>query len=145
MLRVLSSVVCPRDPCQYSLTQVRWGKAAHIIFFGFAILTNLLCSLSMLQGMPLPLFLGPTVGWPDHALCQAARAVHLEGQDASAPMTAGCVAAINALTGVNIFAQAFLIPIGVIFYACIGGLKATFTTSYIHTGESVAVNNIFYP
>ena len=30
-------------------------------------------------------------------------------------------------------AMSFLIPIGVVFYAAIGGLKATFTTSYMHT------------
>lgn len=29
--------------------------------------------------------------------------------------------------------MSFLIPIGVVFYAAIGGLKATFTTSYFHT------------
>jgi Na+/proline symporter len=29
--------------------------------------------------------------------------------------------------------MAFLIPIGVVFYAAIGGLKSTFTTSYFHT------------
>ena len=29
--------------------------------------------------------------------------------------------------------MSFLIPIGVVCYAAIGGLKATFTTSYMHT------------
>ena len=29
--------------------------------------------------------------------------------------------------------MSFLIPIGVVVYAAIGGLKATFTTSYLHT------------
>ena len=29
--------------------------------------------------------------------------------------------------------MSFLIPIGVVIYAAIGGLKATFTTSYMHT------------
>ena len=29
-------------------------------------------------------------------------------------------------------AMSFLIPIGVVVYAAIGGLKATFTTSYMH-------------
>ena len=39
------------------------------------------------------------------------------------------------LVVVIIFAHAamsFLIPIGVVVYAAIGGLKATFTTSYMH-------------
>lgn len=33
------------------LVYVRWGPAAHIIYFFFSVLTNLLVSLSMLQGM----------------------------------------------------------------------------------------------
>ena len=36
---------------------------------------------------------------------------------------AGCVAAINALTGVNVFAQAFLIPVGVVFYGAMRTLS----------------------
>jgi hypothetical protein len=51
-------------------------------FFGFAVVTNLLVSLSMLQG---------------------------------------CVSVINTLTGVNLYAISFLIPIGVVVYATIGG------------------------
>lgn len=48
----------------------------------------------------------------------------------------GGSAVINALTGMNIYAAAFLIPIGVILYTAIGGLKATFMSSYIHTVRS---------
>lgn len=33
----------------------------------------------------------------------------------------------------NIWAMSFLIPLGIMIYASVGGLKATFTTSYIHT------------
>mmetsp|Transcript_3555 Transcript_3555/g.10340 ORF Transcript_3555/g.10340 Transcript_3555/m.10340 type:complete len:694 (-) Transcript_3555:691-2772(-) len=45
----------------------------------------------------------------------------------------GGSAVINALTGMNIYAAAFLIPIGIIMYTAIGGLKATFMSCYIHT------------
>ena len=45
----------------------------------------------------------------------------------------GGSAVINALTGMNIYAATFLIPIGVIMYTAIGGLKATFMSSYVHT------------
>lgn len=45
----------------------------------------------------------------------------------------GGSAVINAITGMDIYAAAFLIPIGVILYTAIGGLKATFMSSYIHT------------
>ncbi|BDA49838.1 Urea-proton symporter DUR3 [Coccomyxa sp. Obi] len=84
----------PKAHTLLELVYVRWGRWAHMIFFFFAVVTNLLVSMSMLQG---------------------------------------CVSAVNALTGVNLYAMSFLIPIGVVFYAAIGGLKATFTTSYMHT------------
>ena len=45
----------------------------------------------------------------------------------------GGSAVINALTGMNIYAASFLIPLGIILYTAIGGLKATFMSSYIHT------------
>ncbi|XP_040945094.1 urea-proton symporter DUR3 isoform X2 [Gossypium hirsutum] len=40
---------------------------------------------------------------------------------------------VNALTGLNIYAASFLIPLGVIVYTLAGGLKATFLASYIHS------------
>ena len=52
------------------------------VFFAFAVITNLLVSLSMLQG---------------------------------------CVSVINTLTNVNVYAISFLIPLGVVVYATIGG------------------------
>lgn len=45
----------------------------------------------------------------------------------------GGSAVVNALTGVNIYAASFLIPLGVIVYTIAGGLKATFLASYIHS------------
>ena len=54
------------------------------VFFAFAVITNLLVSLSMLQG---------------------------------------CVSVINTLTNVNVYAISFLIPIGVVLYATIGGKR----------------------
>lgn len=45
----------------------------------------------------------------------------------------GGAAVVNALTGMNLNAASFLIPIGVIIYTMAGGLKATFMASYIHT------------
>jgi Na+/proline symporter len=44
----------------------------------------------------------------------------------------GGASVISALSGVNIYAAAFLIPIGVMFYTAHGGLKATFMASWIH-------------
>ncbi|XP_020552693.1 urea-proton symporter DUR3 isoform X2 [Sesamum indicum] len=55
----------------------------------------------------------------------------------TAMLLLGGSAVVNALTGVNIYAASFLIPLGVIVYTLAGGLKATFLASYIH---SVIVN-----
>jgi len=45
----------------------------------------------------------------------------------------GGSAVINGLTGMNISIAAFLIPIGVMIYTLVGGLKATFIADYMHT------------
>ncbi|XP_076894897.1 urea-proton symporter DUR3-like [Bidens hawaiensis] len=51
----------------------------------------------------------------------------------TAMLLLGGSAVVNALTGVNIYAASFLIPLGVIVYTLAGGLKATFLASYIHS------------
>ena len=51
-------------------------------------------------------------------------------------MLQGAVVVINALTGVNIYAICFVVPAGIAMYAVSGGLKSTFITSWIHTGNS---------
>ena len=45
----------PKAHTMLELVYVRWGPVAHIIYFFFAVLTNLLVSLSMLQGTLLVL------------------------------------------------------------------------------------------
>lgn len=52
----------------------------------------------------------------------------------TAMLILGGSAVINALTGVNTYASAFLIPVGVAFYTAHGGLKATFLASWSHVG-----------
>jgi SSS family transporter len=42
----------------------------------------------------------------------------------------GGVAVITSLTGINIYLAAFMIPIGIIVYTFVGGLKATFLADY---------------
>eukprot|EP00775_Hariotina_reticulata_P003269 gene3269-3546_t len=44
----------------------------------------------------------------------------------------GGASVVNALTGVNIYAGAFLIPVGVMLYTAHGGLKATFIAAWGH-------------
>ncbi|KAL8141732.1 hypothetical protein V2J09_014764 [Rumex salicifolius] len=51
----------------------------------------------------------------------------------TAMLLLGGSAVVNALTGVNIYAASFLIPLGVVVYTLAGGLKATFLASYIHS------------
>ncbi|KAL0931489.1 urea active [Colletotrichum truncatum] len=48
-------------------------------------------------------------------------------------MILGASAAISFLTGIHIMAFTFLLPLGVILYTLVGGIKATFLTDYIHT------------
>lgn len=42
-------------------------------------------------------------------------------------LTEGCS------TGVHIIAATFLLPVGVVMYTFVGGIKATFLTDYFHT------------
>lgn len=51
----------------------------------------------------------------------------------TAMLLLGGSAVVNALTGMDIYAASFLIPLGVIVYTLAGGLKATFLASYIHS------------
>lgn len=52
---------------------------------------------------------------------------------AVANMLLGASAAITGLTGMNITAATYLLPVGVILYTSVGGIKATFLTDYFHT------------
>ncbi|OBZ74885.1 putative urea active transporter 1 [Grifola frondosa] len=45
----------------------------------------------------------------------------------------GGAATVNALTGMNIIAACFLLPIGIAVYVVFGGLRATFICDYAHT------------
>lgn len=58
-------------------------------------------------------------------------------------LIAGGAATINALTGVSVVAAVFLMPIPVVAYTFIGGLKATFITDYIH-GVAVLIIIILF-
>ena len=49
----------------------------------------------------------------------------------------------NALTGMNIYAACFLIPVGCIIYVLFGGLRATFLTDFVHTAALFTIILIF--
>lgn len=55
----------------------------------------------------------------------------------------GGSAVMSALTGMNVYAAAFLIPLGVATYTFHGGLKATVLAAYIHTAFIFVVLCIF--
>ncbi|KAI1103865.1 sodium/proline symporter [Jackrogersella minutella] len=48
-------------------------------------------------------------------------------------MLLGASAAVTSLTGMNVIASIYLLPVGVGVYTYFGGLRATFLTDYIHT------------
>ncbi|KAH7251082.1 Sodium:solute symporter family-domain-containing protein [Fusarium tricinctum] len=52
---------------------------------------------------------------------------------AVANMLLGASAAISALSGIHVIAATFLLPVGVVLYTFVGGIKATFLTDYFHT------------
>ena len=51
----------------------------------------------------------------------------------TAMLLLGGAAVVNGLTGMIFSIAAFLIPIGVMIYTLVGGLKATFVADYLHT------------
>ena len=51
----------------------------------------------------------------------------------TAMLLLGGSAVVNGLTGMDISIAAILIPIGVMIYTLVGGLKATFVADYMHT------------
>ncbi|KAJ7039002.1 solute symporter family transporter [Mycena alexandri] len=51
----------------------------------------------------------------------------------------GGATTVNALTGMNAIAACFLIPIPVVIYTLVGGLRATFFSDYIHTALIFAI------
>ena len=45
----------------------------------------------------------------------------------------GGSATVHALTGMHTVAAIYLLPVGVVAYTLVGGLKATFLTDWVHT------------
>lgn len=58
-------------------------------------------------------------------------------------LIAGGSSTISALTGMHTVAAIFLMPVGVVAYTFIGGLKATFITDYIHGAAVLIIIIIF--
>ncbi|CDO71338.1 hypothetical protein BN946_scf184908.g96 [Trametes cinnabarina] len=56
----------------------------------------------------------------------------------------GGAATVNALTGMNIVAACFLLPIGIAVYVIFGGLRATFICDYTHTMILFVIIYVFF-
>lgn len=61
----------------------------------------------------------------------------------SVEMIIGGSATVNALTGMDTIAAIFLLPVGVVAYTLVGGLKATILTDWVHTFIVLVVILIF--
>lgn len=61
----------------------------------------------------------------------------------TAMLFTGGSAIVNNLTGMNVVAGCYLLPLGVMIYTLFGGLKATFLTDYIHTVIILVIILIF--
>ncbi|KAI8977810.1 Na+/solute symporter [Trametes punicea] len=56
----------------------------------------------------------------------------------------GGASTVNALTGMNVIAACFLLPIGIAVYVIFGGLRATFICDYAHTMILFVIIYIFF-
>ena len=104
---ILSIELKRKAPAAHTMCEVilyGWGRAAHKVFLGFALVTNVIVTAMLLLGG---------------------------------------AAVVTSLTGMNIYADSFLIPVGVILYTLSGGLKATFLASYVHTAIIFAMLVLF--
>ncbi|RUS20158.1 Sodium/solute symporter [Endogone sp. FLAS-F59071] len=98
----------PNAHTMLEIVNVRYGKTAHLTFLFFGLATNIIPFLTK-----LPLIFCLVV--------------------VTAMLLLGGSAVVSTLTGMNVIAACFLLPLGVIVYTLFGGLKATFLTDYVHT------------
>ncbi|KAI4131912.1 MAG: hypothetical protein LQ338_000994 [Usnochroma carphineum] len=61
----------------------------------------------------------------------------------TAMLLTGGSAVVTSLTGMKTAAACFLLPVGVVLYTVMGGIKATFLTDYIHTVMILIIILIF--
>ncbi|KAL4993226.1 Sodium:solute symporter family-domain-containing protein [Aspergillus recurvatus] len=97
MFSILACKVKQNAPYCHTFLEIiyhRYGRATHLVFVFFALMTNTLVASQLLLG-------GSAV--------------------------------VTALTGMNVYAAIFLIPLGVCIYVVLGGLRATFLCDYTHT------------
>ncbi|KAF7325696.1 hypothetical protein MKEN_00419700 [Mycena kentingensis (nom. inval.)] len=90
---------------------LRWGTLTHLshMFFGLGTIDRYY------------------VRWLSRLQCST------NGYSLTSQLITGGASTVNGLTGMNTIAACFLIPIGVVIYTLVGGLRATFFSDYIHT------------
>lgn len=95
LLGIQAKKKIPNGHTCLEIVELRYGKAAHLLYMFMCLANNLLSSSSMILG---------------------------------------AAAAISIISGnLNIVASTMLIPLGVMCYTVVGGLKATFLTDYFHS------------
>ena len=106
---------------------MRFGTPAHLVFafYGFACILlvcgSLLRAYDLLEVLRL---LAP------FTICCATCTTDADDENVC---LVGGAATVNALTGMNIIAACFLLPIGIAVYVIFGGLRATFICDWAHT------------
>jgi len=91
------------------IVKVRFGTTAHIVFIFYAFVCVLVVCGSLLGKFELNEYADTYI------------------------VSVGGAATVNALTGMNIIAAYFLLPIGIAVYVVFGGLRATFICDWTHT------------
>lgn len=94
------------------IVKARFGTAGHILFTFYGFVCILIVCGSLLR------------------LCTVLVGIY---QVTKTCCLVGGAATVNALTGMNINAACFLLPIGIAVYVIFGGLRATFICDWSHT------------
>jgi hypothetical protein len=122
--------------------QARWGTAAHITFFVFCILTNIIVTSMLILGAAAsvealtgerPTLACALLPGPKNGVIAAPQPTSTSAYPAPPPF-------LHA--GMNLYAAAILIPVGVMFYTAHGGLRASYLASWANTGTIFIALNI---
>jgi len=106
----------PNAHTYLEIIKARYGTFAHIVFLVFGLATNILVSLMLIVG--------------GSATVNALTGMHTIAASKLGAMRNSAVCFFQLLTGPT---TVYLLPIGVIAYTMVGGLKATILTDWAHT------------
>ncbi|CEQ41433.1 SPOSA6832_03140 [Sporobolomyces salmonicolor] len=130
---------CITDKTFLEVIRVRWGKLAHFVFMFFSLATSTIVSASDLV---VPSHSGGAA-WTDYRALNNAVLV-TGGSDTVASLTGASTRILKEqrsldYPGLSSAAICMLVPLGVIVYVLIGGLRASILADYIHTAFLFAI------